>query len=79
MALDNAPTRSEEPKLLQPVPANRSYDNLRHHFDRERAIARRLRAASRSECKEIRRTMDDELFATVPDHPRLARRSAEAS
>jgi hypothetical protein len=78
MALDDASTRSEEPKLLQPVPANRSYDNLRRHFDCERAIARRLRAASRSERKEIFRTMYDELFATVPDHPRLARRSDEA-
>jgi len=63
---------------LQKVPANRTYEGLLHHFEIERAIAKRLKAADRQERKQIYSTMYDQLFAQVPDHPRLTRR-ADAS
>jgi SAM-dependent methyltransferase len=51
---------------------------LLRHFNIERSIAQRLLAAERGERKRIYQTMYDELFAAVPDHPRLTRR-ADAS
>lgn len=41
----------------------------------ERGIAQRLKSADRERRKQIYSTMYDELFAEVPDHPRLTRRS----
>lgn len=58
-----------------PIPANRTYESVRHHFEVERAIAARLMAASREGRKRIYSSMYDELFAQVPDHPRLTRRA----
>jgi hypothetical protein len=58
--------------------SGRSTDSLRHHFEVEREIARRLMAADREGRREIYRTMYDELFERVPDHPRLTRRSDPA-
>lgn len=69
---------TEQPSLLQAVPAGRTYESLLHHFEIERAIAKRLKAADREERKRIYSTMYDQLFAQVPDHPRLTRR-ADAS
>lgn len=67
-----------KPMLLQQAPANRTYESLLHHFNCEQAIARKLHAADRQGRAEIYQTMYDELFAAVPDHPRLTRR-ADAS
>lgn len=61
-------------KLLLPPPPDRTADQLRNHFEVERTIAARLKAADREERARIYRTMYDELFEKVPDHPRLARR-----
>ena len=69
---------AETPKLLQAIPANRSYESVRHHFEIERAIAKRLKTADRPARKQIYSTMYDELFAQVPDHPRLTRRDDAA-
>ena len=68
---------AEQLELRQPLPANRSYESVRHHFEVERAIAARLKAADRLGRKQIYNTMYDELFAQVPDHPRLTRRDSE--
>ena len=62
------------PRLRRPLPPGRSAESLRNHYDVERAIAARLRTAPRAERSRIYRTMYDELFARVPDHPRLLRR-----
>ena len=63
------------PKIIQPIPENRTYDSVLHHFEVESAIAKRLMAADRETRKDIYSTMYDELFAQVPDHPRLTRRA----
>jgi len=49
----------------------RSIEQLRHHYEVEKRIAERLRRSKRENRTEIMRTMYDELFAEVPDHPRL--------
>jgi len=63
------------PKVLLPIPENRSYESVLHHFEIERAIAQRLMAADRETRKQIYNTMYDELFTQVPDHPRLTPRA----
>jgi SAM-dependent methyltransferase len=60
---------------LLPIPPDRSYESVRRHFEVERAIALRLKAAGREERKRIYSTMYDQLFTQVPDHPRLTRRA----
>ena len=50
---------------------SRTQDDLRLHYEVEKEIATRLKAASRSEREVIYRTMYDELFAKVPNHSRL--------
>ena len=55
----------------------RNIDQLRNHFEVERELAQRLLEAPREERTELFRTMYDELFERVPDHPRLTRRDTE--
>lgn len=57
----------------------RTPDRLRHHFEVERELADRLRHSTRAERPELFRTMYGELFARVPDHPRLVRRESPES
>ena len=67
-------------RTFLPIPENRSYESVLHHFEVERATALRLKAADREGRKRIYSTMYDELFSQVPDHPRLTRRAdAEAT
>jgi SAM-dependent methyltransferase len=61
-------------KLREPLPANRTLDQIKNHYLVETAIAKRLKESSREERKQIYATMYDELFRQVPDHPRLTRR-----
>ncbi len=56
------------------LPPGRSLDGVRNHYAVESAIAAKLMAAPRDERSQIYRTMYDELFTLVPDHPRLLRR-----
>jgi SAM-dependent methyltransferase len=57
---------------MTPV-SDRSREQLRNHYEIERALASRLKAAATpGERAGIYATMYDELFARVPDHPRLA-------
>jgi SAM-dependent methyltransferase len=53
----------------------RTIEQLSNHYEVEKAIATKLKQASREERKLIYQTMYDELFRQVPDHPRLQRRS----
>lgn len=58
---------------------SRAEARLRVHYLVERELADRLRAAgSFEERQAIFATMYDELFARVPDHPRLASRRADS-
>lgn len=50
----------------------RTPEQLRNHYEVEKALADRLKATrTQAERAEIYSTMYDELFARVPDHPRL--------
>jgi SAM-dependent methyltransferase len=60
------------------LPPGRSLEDIRNHYTVERSIAAKLRSAPRAERSQIYRTMYDELFARVPDHPRLSRRDDPA-
>lgn len=64
-------------ELKLPLPPNRTYEQVRNHYEVEKAIAERLKSANREERKKIYAVMYDELFAKVPDHPRLMRRENE--
>jgi len=49
----------------------RDFEEIKRHYEIEKAIAKRLKKATREERKIIYKTMYDELFTKVPDHPRL--------
>jgi SAM-dependent methyltransferase len=61
-------------RLKKPLPQGRTLEQLRNHYEVERALATKLKEASREERKIIYSTMYDELFQKVPDHPRLTAR-----
>lgn len=61
-------------KLKYPLSDDRTYEQIKNHYEVEKAIAKRLKGAGREERKHIYSTMYDELFEKVPDHPRLAHR-----
>ncbi|MGY8654522.1 MAG: class I SAM-dependent methyltransferase [Verrucomicrobiia bacterium] len=56
---------------------SRTIEQLRNHFEVERELGQRLLKTPRGERAELFRTMYDELFERVPDHPRLTRRDTE--
>ena len=64
--------------LRAPLPPGRSLESVRNHYEVERGIAARLLATPRAERSAFYRGMYDELFARVPDHPRLLRRDDAA-
>tara|TARA_B100000614_G_scaffold139631_1_gene124114 strand:- start:3649 stop:4482 length:834 start_codon:yes stop_codon:yes gene_type:complete len=55
-------------------PSNRNFADVMNHYHVEKALATKLKQASREQRKVIYATMYDELFAKVPDHPRLTQR-----
>ena len=58
-------------------PPRRTPDQLRNHYEVERALAARLKATRTwEERAQIFSTMYEELFAKVPDHPRLTIRTS---
>lgn len=52
----------------------RSPEQLRRHYEVERELAQRLLKSTREQRTELFKTLYGELFARVPDHPRLVRR-----
>lgn len=52
----------------------RSLDRLREHYEVERELADRLRAATADERRRLYAVVYDELFRRVPDHSQLARK-----
>jgi SAM-dependent methyltransferase len=52
----------------------RSPERLRHHYEIERTLAARLRAAPREQRCNMLTGLYAELFERVPDHPRLTRK-----
>src|SRR5690348_4664948 len=47
---------------------------LRHHYEVEKALAARLRAARKEQRLHLLTELYQELFREVPDHPRLTRK-----
>jgi len=65
-------------RLKRKLPRDRTFEQLRNHYEVEKSIAARLKNAGREERKKLFPVMYDELFAKVPDHPRnKARKSAD--
>ena len=62
-----------------PAESQRSPERLRHHFEVERELAGKMRNSTRAERTELFKTLYNELFERVPDHPRLARRDTPES
>ena len=56
----------------------RSRERLRAHWEIERELADRLRAASREERTTLYGTVYDELFRRVPDHPQVVGKASAA-
>ena len=48
-------------------------DRIRHHYEVERELAAKLRASNSAERTQLFKTLYNELFERVPDHPRLVR------
>lgn len=61
-------------KLLRALPKNRTFAQVKNHYDVEKLLAHKLKHANRDERKIIYQNMYDELFDKVPDHPRLTNR-----
>jgi glycosyltransferase involved in cell wall biosynthesis/SAM-dependent methyltransferase len=71
---DGAGTQQGERGIMKPIkkiPSDRTFEQVKRHYEAEREIAQRLRYAGREERSRIYRTMYSEIFARVPDHPRL--------
>jgi SAM-dependent methyltransferase len=60
-------------KLKKDIPVGRTLEQLRNHYQVEKAIAARLKRAAKEERTVIYRQMYEELYSQVPDHPRLQR------
>lgn len=63
-------------RLKAPLPAGRTLASVTRHFEIESALASQLKRSTRAERAVLYRTMYAELFAAVPDHPRLTRRAS---
>jgi SAM-dependent methyltransferase len=59
----------------QPGDGQRSLERLRAHWEIERELANRLKAADREQRTVLYGSLYDELFQRVPDHPQVTRRS----
>lgn len=57
----------------------RSPERVRRHYEVEKALAARLRAAPREQRLHMLTGLYEELFREVPDHPRLTRKDAPQS
>ena len=64
-------------KLKKPLPSDRSLEQVLNHYKVEKAIADKLKASTPEERQQLNNTMYQQLFAKVPDHPRLTRRTSE--
>jgi SAM-dependent methyltransferase len=51
--------------------ASRSAEGVRRHYEIECALADRLRQASKTERKDLYKSLYNELFTSVPDHPQV--------
>lgn len=58
-------------KLKRRLPKDRTFEQIKNHYEVEKSIAENLKSSDREKRKTIYPFMYDELFAKVADHPRL--------
>ncbi|HET6348976.1 MAG TPA: class I SAM-dependent methyltransferase [Candidatus Krumholzibacteria bacterium] len=73
MARRDTMTAGEHPSAHGKTSA-RNLSDLRRHYEVERSLADRLRAAPAAERRALYGQIYNELFARVPDHPQLSRK-----
>lgn len=62
--------------LLSPAKDDcRTLEQVREHYEIEKALASRLRHSARAERRHLYATLYDELFERVPHHPQLVRKA----
>jgi SAM-dependent methyltransferase len=66
-------------KLRKKLPSSRTLQQIQNHYEVEKGLALRLKQASREERKALYPSLYNELFARVPDHPRLSARISPAA
>lgn len=59
--------------LKRRLPDDRTFEQIKNHYQVEKSIALKLKSASREERRALYPHIYDELFKKVPDHPRLRR------
>ena len=60
-------------KMPTKIPSSetRSLERICEHYQIEKALAARLRSASKDERRRLYNAVYDELFRALPDHPQL--------
>jgi SAM-dependent methyltransferase len=59
--------------LKEKLPPDRTFEQIKNHYEVERSLAARLKNSSREERMALYPLLYDELFKGVPDHDRLRR------
>lgn len=67
---------SRSPHAPRIATKGRSAEAVRRHYDTEKTLAARLRGATREDRPSLYRTVYDELFRLLPDHPQLVRKQS---
>jgi SAM-dependent methyltransferase len=67
---------SPSPHAHRIATLGRSAEAIRRHYDIEKILAARLRGGSREERLSLYRTVYDDLFRLLPDHPQLVRKQS---
>ncbi|MGH8577478.1 MAG: class I SAM-dependent methyltransferase, partial [Gammaproteobacteria bacterium] len=67
---------SPSPHAPRIATQGRSAEAIRRHYDTEKTLAARLREASREERSSLYRTVYDDLFRLLPDHPVLVKKQS---
>ncbi len=62
---------SAPPELLRPLPRGRTLEQVWRHYQVERELAERIRRSRPGERAALYPSLYEELFARVPDHPRM--------
>ena len=71
-----------DPLIIEEYPtahgkqSSRNIEGLRRHYEVERALADRLRSSAPAERRALYGSIYNELFARVPDHPQLTRKTS---
>jgi cyclopropane fatty-acyl-phospholipid synthase-like methyltransferase len=65
-------------RLKKKLPEDRTLEQIKNHYEVEKAIARRVKNSTREERAALYPHIYEEIFEKVPDHPRLKARENAA-